>query len=95
MLPHINYVPALRTYDSAENRAIDRDIHDAAHLAALDALVCRWLDQLAPHAYPLGNPKIKWMPGDLVDVLREQLKNIRWEMEQLKGPLVIEDSDYE
>ena len=91
MLPHINYAPALRAYDSAEARAIDRDIRDAAHLAALDALVCRWLDQLAPHAYPLGHPDMKWQPGELVDALRGELNNIRGEAERLRGPLVLDD----
>lgn len=77
---------ALRNYSDA----VDRDLRDAARLAALDEMVCRWLDEIAPYATPLEHPFARWCPGDLIDSLRGDLLSIRGETERLRGPLVMD-----
>lgn len=87
----MTYYAPTRQFIDASERAIARDLRDAERLAALDTMVCRWIDALAPLSHPLENPEMRWHPGELVDALRGELNNIRGETERLRGPLVIED----
>lgn len=81
----------MSNHDTALNRAIDRDLRDSERLKHIEELVSNWLDELAPDAYALENPTLRWQPGDLVDCLLDELHNIRREQARLTGPVFIEE----
>lgn len=75
--------------------AIDRDLRDQERLAHIDALVAELLDALIPDMHDLEHPDARWHPADLVDVLQDQRKSLKWELQRVsRGPVVIDQSDY-
>jgi hypothetical protein len=83
----------MSNYDAALHAAIDRDLRDAERLSHIAGLVTGWLDQLIPEleAGAIEHPRSRWHPEDLVDVLQDQLRSIRWEQGNLTGPVVVEE----
>lgn len=79
------------TNDDRELRAIQRNEDDAALLRSCAEIVQTAQDELISHLHPLRHPDRRWSPEDLMQVLSEQMIDIRSEQERLRGPLVLDD----
>ena len=87
--------PAFRNSQSAEDRAIDRDIRDAHKLDAIHEELTLLLDRLIPFADNLEHPRSRWQPGDLIDALQEQDRSLQFERQRLTGAVFLEEDDAE
>lgn len=86
-----DYYNPTRQYNDAVDRAIDRDLIDSERLKHFEHLVDAMLDALIPDAHDMSHPRARWHPTDLVDVLQGQARSIRWELDRLRGPLVLDN----
>lgn len=72
--------------------AVDRDLADAKRLERIQRLVTKLLDQMAKDAADLSHPDCRWQPDDLIEVLVDQAKSIRWELNRVtRGAVVLGD----
>lgn len=76
-----------------ERAAIERDVRDITRLENLDLQLQATLQAIRRYAGPLEHPRRKWHPDDLIAELEAARHDIAAELEALKGPVVIEDSE--
>lgn len=79
------------TNDHAIADAVERDLEDADRLTHILGIVTSALDAMIPEAADLRHPDCRWQPDDLLEVLQDQAKSIRWELDRVtRGMLVLD-----
>jgi hypothetical protein len=74
--------------------ASTRDERDKGKLLVLADTVARTMDDIIPYLAPLEHPDARWRPDDLMQVLQDELANIRHELRRCcTGPIVLDSLD--